>query len=331
MIRGGAYKMELPSVSIIIPAHNSKETLPQCLGSIMGLDYPSDRMEIIVVNNRSTDDTEDIARRYPFKVLDEAKVLSAYAARNRGIRHASGDILVFTDTDCTVSRQWLRSLLSSHTESEIGCFAGKISSYQPKTLAECFADIDPENHDQFICVTKYSYAQTANVAYRKGVFESIGLFNSELNFSGDVDFTWRMLQHGKYRMKYEPDAVVHHKHRSSLRGLYRQHKEYGEGMAALIKIYPESCGSVFNFLKDVLRFSLTGVMSFPRNFYRYSRGQISKADLWNDFLKALCRGGLVVGRVRAQGRRNNGIISSLLILRYIFARLSLRIRTRLLS
>ncbi|MHA2283971.1 MAG: glycosyltransferase, partial [Promethearchaeota archaeon] len=251
--------MTLPSVSIIIPAHNSKEMLPLCLDSIMGLDYSRDRMEIIVVDNQSTDDTEDIARSYPVTVLREAKVLSAYAARNRGILHARGDILVFTDTDCMVSRQWLRNLLSSHTDSEIGCFAGKISSYQPETLAECFADIDPENHDQFLCVTKWSYAQTANVAYRKGVFKSIGLFNSELEFSGDVDFSWRMLKHGKYRMKYEPDAVVHHKHRSSLRGLYKQHQGYGEGIGDLLKLYPGSSEDTICFVEDIFRFGFRGL------------------------------------------------------------------------
>lgn len=321
--------MSYPFVSIIIPAFNAQDTLPICLNSIMGLDYPQESREIILVNNNSTDATEAIAGRYPIRILKESEVQSAYAARNRGIGFAKGEVLAFTDTDCIVSPQWLKNLLSAYNNPEIGCFAGDILSYQPKTLAEKFADLDDENHNQRRELTSgyLPAANTANVAYRKDVFTKIGLFNIHLKWSGDAEFTWRFIKLTNYKVHFNPDAVVYHKHRSSLRKLYLQHREYGEGITDLLKLYPGSCGDTFWFAKDIFIFGFAWIKSLPGNLYRYYRGDISKVEVWFDLLRAMCRLGLVVGRVRAQGRRDNESMSRLLIIRYLLSKSFLRLKS----
>ncbi len=276
--------MNYPYVSIIIPARNGQNTLPICLNSIMHVDYPRERTEVILVNNNSTDATENIARRYPITILNEKKVNSSYAARNLGIQHAKGEIIAFTDADCVVSQKWLANLLSHSNNVEIGCFAGKIDSYKPNTLAEFFAGSYEESHDQFLCVTKWSYANTANVAYRKEVFQDIGVFNANLKSCGDADFTWRMLKRGKHKMKYEPSAVVYHKHRSSLRGLFLQHRKYGEGIEELLKLYPGSCAATIWFLRDILLYSSLGIKSLPKNIILYYRGSYREECLLKTIL-----------------------------------------------
>ena len=307
-----------PNVSIIIPAHNAQATLRLCLESVIKLDYPKDSLEVILVDNNSTDSTKEIARSYTVTVLREENVQSSYAARNRGIQHAKGEILAFTDTDCIVSPDWLKKLLTSRSDPEVGCFAGNIVSYKPQTLAEQYADRDDENHNQLRCLTVgyLPYAQTANVAYRKVVFEDIGLFNAKFKSGGDVDFTWRMLKHGKFKIVYEPEAIVYHKHRTSVSGLYRQNRKYGESITDLMKLYPDSCTDTFWFFTDIFHHFFLGLKTFPGNLFRYYRGEISRIDIWVHFLKALCRTGFVVGRIRAQGRKENGTISGIRVVSY---------------
>lgn len=316
------HHMDYPYVSIIIPAYNAQDTLQLCLDSIMSVDYPDELREIILVNNNSNDSTEDIARRYPITIVNENIMQSSYAARNLGIQHAKGDILIFTDTDCIVTPQWIKNLLTSHNNPEIGCFAGNIKSFQPKTVAECFAAKDEENHNQERSL-KTGYlpaANTANVAYRKELFQKIGLFNRDLKSGGDAELTWRLARYGNYKIIYVPEAIVYHKHRTSITDLYRQHRKYGESITDLLRLYPGSCGDTFWFAKDIFIFGLAGMKSLPGNLYRHYQGDVSMVEVWFDLLKAMCRLGLVVGRVRAQGRRDDGSISRLLVIRYLLSK-----------
>jgi len=320
--------MKFQGVSIIIPAYNAQDTIAMCLDSIMNLDYPREKLEIIVVDNNSTDSTADIATGYSVTVLREENVQSSYASRNRGIQNAKGEILAFTDTDCIVSQQWLKNLLSSCGNPEIGCFAGRIEAYEPQTLAEQFAAVDEENHDQEHSLKKgyLPAANTANVAYRREVFQKIGLFRNDLRSGGDAELTWRLVQNGDYTINYNPDAVVYHKHRTSIRGLYRQHIKYGESITDLLKLYPESCDKTFWFLVDAFRSGWRGMVTLPGNLLRYWRGEASKVDLWFDFLRSLCRFGLVVGRIKANGRRSDGKVSGLTIMRYLVRTSVVRLR-----
>jgi cellulose synthase/poly-beta-1,6-N-acetylglucosamine synthase-like glycosyltransferase len=319
-------------VTIIIPAYNAQDTLQECLDSLMQLDYPREKLEVIMVDNNSADSTREIARRYPIAVLHEKGIQSSYASRNRGIRHANGEILAFTDTDCIVSPQWLHYLVASSDNPEIGCFAGKIEAYEPQTLAEQFAAADEENHDQERSLRKgyLPAANTANVAYRREVFQKIGLFNSNLHSGGDAELTWRFVQNGEYKISYNPEAVVYHKHRASIWGLYRQHIKYGESITDLLKLYPESCDDTFWFLTDAFKTGYRGVVTLPGNLVRYRRGEVTKVDIWFDLLKALCRFGLVAGRIKAKGRRNDGKVSGLMIMRYLLRTSIVRLRDLIL-
>jgi glycosyltransferase involved in cell wall biosynthesis len=282
-------------------------------------------MEVILINNNSTDETVRIARKYPVTILHEG-IQSSYAARNCGIRHAKGEVLAFTDADCVVARNWLKNLFSKYDDLEIGCFAGKIASFKPQSLPEYFADLDEDNHNQerYLTGNYLPFADTANVAYRREVFQDIGLFNANLKSGGDVDFGWRMVKYGKYKIVYESEAVVYHKHRTSLKGLYLQHIKYGEGMTDLQKLYPDSNNvSIRGLIKDIFRFSFWGLKSLPKNIYLYNRGKVSGTKVLFCFLKALCLLGMAVGRISAYGKTDDGKISKLLIIRYILSKLFL--------
>ena len=98
----------LPRASVIVPAFNAAGTIGDCLEALLAQDYPADRLEIIAVDNRSTDGTADVMCRYPVRVVEESRMQSSYAARNAGLAVAQGSVLLFTDADCIPDRSWVQ-------------------------------------------------------------------------------------------------------------------------------------------------------------------------------------------------------------------------------
>ena len=97
-----------PKASVVVPVYNGESVLEDCIGSLLRLNYPRDKVQLIFVDNRSTDRTAEILSRYQSQ-------LSAFyesergpaAARNRGLSNATGEVVAFTDADCVVDRDWL--------------------------------------------------------------------------------------------------------------------------------------------------------------------------------------------------------------------------------
>src|SRR5688572_8958532 len=97
----------LPFVSVIVPVLNDEARIGGCVAALLAQDYPRERYEVIVVDNGSTDRTYEVVRGYPVTLLSEAQIRSSFAARNKGMREAVGEIFAFTDSDCTPAPQWL--------------------------------------------------------------------------------------------------------------------------------------------------------------------------------------------------------------------------------
>ena len=95
-----------PFVSIIIPFKNEEKYLGACLAGIAALDWPRDRVEVIALDNGSTDASESIARSFGIQYVT-APGRRSRANRNRGAREGRGEILAFVDADCVVPPDWL--------------------------------------------------------------------------------------------------------------------------------------------------------------------------------------------------------------------------------
>ena len=94
------------TVSIIVPTLDSEKTVKSCLGSIMGQDYPKDKLEVIIVDGGSRDNTLDVVTEYPVRVIIESRK-GRGAAYNRGFQEAKGDYVAFLDSDAIVPVSWL--------------------------------------------------------------------------------------------------------------------------------------------------------------------------------------------------------------------------------
>jgi glycosyltransferase involved in cell wall biosynthesis len=123
-------------VSIIVPVKNGAATLAGCIEALLAQDYPRALTEIVIVDSGSTDDTPRVAARYPVTLLTECDIRTSYAARNRGIAQAGGEVIALTDADCTPAPDWLRRLVGPLADANTGAALGAIEDAPAASLCE---------------------------------------------------------------------------------------------------------------------------------------------------------------------------------------------------
>jgi glycosyltransferase involved in cell wall biosynthesis len=229
----------LPKVSVIIPVYNGERDLPELLACLRSQTYPEDRVEYLIVDNGSTDNTAQmLAESVEVRLLRESGIQSSYAARNCGIRAAVGEILVFTDADCRPESHWLQDLIMPFNQETVGWVAGEIQALPGDSLLERFADRQ-ETLSQKHTLTHhfYPYGQTANLAVRAEVFRAVGLFRPYLTTGGDADLCWRIQQQTGWQWRFAEMAVVRHQHRRTLADLRSQWRRYGKSNRYLHELH----------------------------------------------------------------------------------------------
>jgi glycosyltransferase involved in cell wall biosynthesis len=291
-----------PFVSIIVPVYNGSRSIDALLTSLLALDYPADRCEILIVDNKSTDDTCERVQRYPVTLLEETEIQSSYAARNRGIRAAKGGIIAFTDADCVADPDWLGNLLADHQDHHWAGFAGGFEAYPPRTDvqrhmantdASCFTPefmhqpfLAPQSKGELICsrLRFLDYRAdiplplnllnppTANVAYRRQIFDQIGYFDARLTSGDDLDFAWRVQMRTERQIKLVPEAIIYHRHRRDLPSMARQYRKngWGYGLQALHQA-SEYGSDPYRIARQMQIESLILIsLSIPRHFLDFS-------------------------------------------------------------
>lgn len=270
----------MPKISIIVPNYNDASRISECIRSLLALNYPKEKLEIIIVDNGSTDNSLQSIKAFPVKLLIEKDVKGSYAARNLGVKNAGGEILAFTDSDCVVNKYWLCNAIKYFAAEDVGGVAGEIRGGKPKTLVEeyqLFAGALDQS--RYFNHPYHPFAVTANVCYKKIVFDKIGLFETHWVSGGDADFAWRMQIHGNMKLMYAADCVVYHHHRSSPKGLYLQSKRHTYGACLLNEKYDNK----FLTRKE----SNNKLILYLKIFRKY----VGKVILFSAFL--LCRGKMV--------------------------------------
>lgn len=206
--------MGLPFVSVIVPTFNSCESLKECLQALYCQTYPYSDYEIIVVDNASTEDIYSVCKHFPnIQYLKELK-RGSYAARNCGIKEASGEILAFTDADCVPSADWIASGVRSLSNAEL--IAGHIQfTFRYRNAVEYLDSLMHLNQERYAAM---GYAATANAFTWAWVFEKVGLFNDSLLSLGDREWGERVSRAG-FRVAYSEGAIVFHPARATLNAL----------------------------------------------------------------------------------------------------------------
>jgi glycosyltransferase involved in cell wall biosynthesis len=228
----------LPSVSVVVPVLNAEATIGDLLASIARLDYPPDRREVIVVDNGSSDGTSAVLDGAPVRRLFEPRRGTA-RARNRGIEASRGEIVAFTDADCVVTTGWLRALVEGFDGPGVGGVAGEILAFPPRTAAERHAArIRHLSPQRYLRRPLFPFAVTANLAFRREVFDRVGLLDPDSPRGGEsTDFCTRFFRQTGLELKLASRAVVFHRHRATAADLFLQQWGYGRGHAYLYDKY----------------------------------------------------------------------------------------------
>lgn len=213
-----------PFVSVIVPVYNDAARISSCIEALLDQTYPSGLYEILIVDNGSDDGTADVVRRYPVKLLFENSKRSSYAARNKGLAHAQGEVIAFTDADCIPWRDWIeKGVAKLNTVNGCGIVGGRIDFFFKKPerpnaveLYDSMLGIRQKQH-----IEDGKYGATANIFTFKSVIEHAGSFNESLKSGGDSEWGRRVYSLG-YKVIYADDVTVAHPTRNSLKALYRR-------------------------------------------------------------------------------------------------------------
>ena len=233
----------LPFASIIVPVYNGQRMIQACLEALLHQTYPAERYEVIVVDNNSTARTVELVRSFPVCLLFECDVQTSYAARNRGIRAAKGEILVFTDADCIAAGDWLEEMTAPFRQDpDLPAVCGDVRDAPPESMIERFIT---SLHPFVIASHEHPFLPlllTCSAAIRKEALQQAGVFSPNLYTIGDIDLGWRIqLQTGR-KLVYAPGAVVLHRHRGTWRGMYKQQHRAGFGRMLLNALYRDQPG-----------------------------------------------------------------------------------------
>ncbi len=223
----------LPTVSVIVAVFNAEKTIEDCLQSLLKLNYPREKLELILVDNGSTDKTRTLMERHngAFHIVKEEKRGPA-AARNRGLRKAKGEVIAFTDSDCVVDDNWLLHIVSPLQDLQVGAVGGRILSKGPDAIQRFYEQVS--DHERAIRKFKPPYVITMNWASRMSVLSEAGLFDENLRRGEDVDLSFRMQQSG-YSFVFQPDAIIYHQNEPTLGSLFRKGYLHGYYSVPLLK------------------------------------------------------------------------------------------------
>jgi mycofactocin system glycosyltransferase len=234
---------ELPQVSIIIPVKDRPVDLRLCLESLAALDYPQERLEIIVVDDGSSDNTPQVACELGARLVHSGAIGGGpAAARNRGAQAAQGEILAFIDSDCTASAAWLRELLPAFSAPQVAAVGGWVDGMHHAAPLDRYEAVMSSLNlgrramsggaggDTF-------YLPSCNLLLRRIAFAAAGGFRAELHVGEDVDLTWRLRDAG-HSIVYLPQGSVCHAHRSRLWPFMQRRFDYGTSEGMLQQLHP---------------------------------------------------------------------------------------------
>ena len=214
------------SISIIVAAHNESMNIAACLDSILDQTYPQDKTEIIIVNDRSTDDTELIINDYITKgnnlqiihinETNYSGIDNKINALNQGIARSTGDIIITTDADCRVSKNWIK-IINSYFTFDTGMVVGLSPIIPTEWWMSRFICIDALLADIIASGSLgWNHAVTCtgrNLAYRRSVYEEVEGFSGIDHLIGVDDdlFMQKISKNTNWRIRYilnENSAVL---------------------------------------------------------------------------------------------------------------------------
>lgn len=229
-----------PRVSVIIPVYNVEKIIGHCLKAMFNQSCSNDLYEVIVVDDGSTDGTERVVKNYPVIYIQQ-KNQGPAVSRNRGVQEAKGEIILFTDSDCTTDTNWINEMIKPFEDPKVMAVKGAYKNRQRSFMAR-FAQIEFEERFEMLRrVDSIDMVDTYSAGFRRETFLQMGGFDSSFPVANneDTEFSYRMSKLG-YRMVFHPHAIVYHlSHPDSIKKYVIQ--KFGRGYWRMIvyKRFPD--------------------------------------------------------------------------------------------
>ena len=293
----------LPSLTAVVCTRNGAGRLAECLDALAALSYTG-TLDLLVVDNAPADDsTRRLVDRYPSIRYVVEPLPGLDRARNRAILEARGDIVAFTDDDVSVDDGWAaaigRLFASDATiEAVTGLVVPDEIDVESQQLFERYGGFGRGFRREYFRMDTAAgeragrrhagagrFGTGANMAFRRSVFDRIGLFDPALdvgtptNGGGDLEMFFRVIKEGG-TLVYEPSAVVRHRHRRTYAALRTQIENNGIGFYSYLVrtagAYPDERAAVVRFgawwlwYWNIRRYAMSFLnpSAFPRDLIR---------------------------------------------------------------
>jgi len=230
-----------PKVSVVIPAYNAEKTIEETIQGLLSQDYSKNDYEIIVVDDGSNDSTKEMIKKFKRVKLFKQKHRGPAAARNLGVKHSKGDLILFTDADCVPDKNWIKNMIKPFKDGDIVGVGGTYRTLNKKSLIARFVGYEiAERHRRMKNKKNIDFVGTYSAGYRKDILLKFKGFDITFPTSSgeDSELSFRIAEEG-YKIVFNSQAFVYHRHPDTIlkfikqkfwRGfwrihLYKKHKE----------------------------------------------------------------------------------------------------------
>lgn len=242
---------KLPDISVIVPAFNAAATLGACIESLLSQTLAP--LEIIVVDDASSDDTASVASRYAVRLVRLGSNGGPGVARNAGAREAIGNVLAFTDADCVAPPAWLERLFAALDRPGISAVTGGYAGPQCDGFLTRLQHLVIRQR-QAQLPAEIESAITSNLMCRAGAFHAAGGFplywrrtDRETPVWGNEDEELGFLLSRQGRILWLSDVGVLHSFRGDVSGYFRQQRFYAERIVMSHFRFPDMASSRTNY------------------------------------------------------------------------------------
>ncbi len=284
---------EFPLVSVIMPVRNEAAYIKRSLNAVLGQSYPQEKLEVIIADGISTDDTRKIIAELaqtsaiPIKIVENSGKI-APTGLNTAIRHAGGEIIVRVDGHCEIHSDYVQNCVRYLAADEAEGVGGPLETigetFAAQAIALAMSSGFGVGGSAFRTVrNRKLYVDTvAFPGYTRKIIEEVGFFNEELVRNQDDEYNYRLRNLGG-RILLAPDIRAKYYSRGTLTSLWKQYFQYGFWKVRVMQIHPRQM-SLRQFIPAVFVLSL--VLSILTALFLTSFGWIIFAGISGLYLFA---------------------------------------------
>lgn len=238
-----------PLVTVIVPMRNEEHHIGPCLDALLNQSYPLDRLEVLVVDGRSTDRSRVIAAKYQDRFPDVLILLdnerrTAPAALNLALGLAHGEVVIRVDAHVVVATDFIERTVATLEKSGAECAGGRVihrgHNWITCSMAAVLSSPFGVGNAKFRYAISAQYVDTvAFGGYRRDIFDRVGCFDERLTRNQDIEFNWRLRASGG-RILFDPRIRSYYSVRPSLGGFVRQAYLNGYWNIITLRLHPRA-------------------------------------------------------------------------------------------